>query len=68
MRIKGTLPLLRGLLSFYAACALGAVANVGIANVLFERDYTWWLAAIAGILVGAVWSFAATSIFTWRRR
>jgi dolichol-phosphate mannosyltransferase len=66
-RIKGTWPIFKGLLSFYAVCSLGAVANVGIANVLFERDYAWWLSGIAGIAVGVVWNFAATSIFTWRR-
>jgi dolichol-phosphate mannosyltransferase len=65
-RIKGAWPMLRGLLSFYAVCSLGAVANIGIANVLFERDYRWWLSAIAGIIVGVVWNYAATSIFTWR--
>jgi dolichol-phosphate mannosyltransferase len=66
-RIRGTWPLLLGLLSFYAVCSLGAVANVGIANVFFERKYAWWLSGIAGIAIGAVWNFAATSIVTWRR-
>jgi dolichol-phosphate mannosyltransferase len=66
-RIKGAWPVLLGLLSFYAVCSLGAVANVGIANVLFERKYAWWLSGIAGIAIGAVWNFAATSIVTWRR-
>ncbi len=67
-QLKGTWPLLKGLLSFFAVCSLGAVANVGIANVLFQRSFTWWLSAIAGIIVGVVWNFAATSIFIWRRR
>jgi dolichol-phosphate mannosyltransferase len=66
-RIKGVIPLTRGLLSFLAVCSLGAVANVGIANVLFHRDYNWWASALAGILVGAVWNYSATSVFTWRR-
>jgi len=67
-RLRGLIPVVIGLLSFFAVCALGAVANVGIANVLFERDYSWWLSAIAGIMVGVVWNFAATSVFTWGRR
>jgi dolichol-phosphate mannosyltransferase len=67
MRLKGFWPLARGLFSFYLVCATGAVANVGIASVLFERDYTWWLAGVAGVLVGAVWNYATTSIFTWRK-
>ncbi len=66
-RLKGFGPVLRGLLSFYAVCAIGAVSNVGIANYMFERDYAWWLSGIAGILVGAVWNYAASSVFTWRR-
>jgi hypothetical protein len=40
-------------------------ANVGIAGVLFQQKYTWWLAATAGIIMGAVWNYTATSIFTW---
>lgn len=56
-----------GLASFYLVCGIGAVANVGIASVLFERDYMWWLAGLAGILVGTVFNFAMTSVFTWRR-
>jgi dolichol-phosphate mannosyltransferase len=67
-RLRGTWALFKGLLSFLAVCSLGAVANVGIANVLFKQSYTWWLSAIAGILVGVVWNFTATSIFIWKRR
>ncbi len=59
--------LVGGLLSFYAVCSVGAVANVGIANVLFEQDYAWWASGLAGVLVGAVWNYAASSIFTWRK-
>jgi dolichol-phosphate mannosyltransferase len=67
MRLKRFWPVARGLLSFYAVCATGALANVGVASVLFEREYTWWIAGIAGVLVGAVWNYAMTSLFTWRR-
>jgi putative flippase GtrA len=45
MRLKGFWPVLRGLVSFAAICSIGTAANVGIAVVLFQRDYTWWLAA-----------------------
>lgn len=66
MRLKGFWPIIRGLLSFSAICAIGTASNVGIAVVLFQRNCTWWLAAIAGIFMGAVWNYTATSIFTWR--
>jgi dolichol-phosphate mannosyltransferase len=58
---------LRGLLSFYAICGLGVVANVGVANALFDRQ-GWLLAAAAGALVGTVWNYAASRAVTWRRR
>jgi dolichol-phosphate mannosyltransferase len=66
-RLRGARALLIGLLSFYAVCSVGLVANVGIANYLFEEAYAWWLSGIAGILVGAVWNYAASAVFTWKR-
>jgi len=65
-RLKGLWPIVRGLLSFYAVCAVGAVSNIGIASVLFAGDYNWWLSGLAGIVVGAVWNYAASSTLTWR--
>ncbi len=60
---------LRGLLSFYAICSVGAIANVGIASFLFAGEYAGWaIAGLAGILVGTVFNFALSSIFTWRSR
>jgi dolichol-phosphate mannosyltransferase len=66
MRLRGFGPIMRGLISFCAVCAIGMVANVGIAAVLFQQRYTWWLAATAGIFMGAIWNYTATSIFTWK--
>lgn len=63
-----SLDLLRGLLTFYLICGLGAVANVGVASYLFTLNRTWWLAGVAGALVGVVWNFAMSSAFTWKRR
>jgi dolichol-phosphate mannosyltransferase len=60
--------LIRGLLSFYLICGIGAVANVGIANYVFRADQAWWLAGIAGVIVGSVWNYAVSSIFTWKKR
>jgi dolichol-phosphate mannosyltransferase len=57
-----------GLLIFYSICGLGVFANVGVANFVFSHDYTWWLAGLAGALVGTVWNYAASAIFTWGRR
>jgi len=66
-RLTGAGRVLLGLLSFYAVCAVGAIANVGIANFLFVQDYAWWMSGICGVLVGAVWNYAASALFTWRR-
>lgn len=57
----------RGLISFYAVSAIGALANIGIGNWVHDMDRSWWLSAMAGIIVGAVWNFAASSFVTWRK-
>jgi dolichol-phosphate mannosyltransferase len=41
--------LIRGLLSFYLICSIGAVANVGFAAYVFRADQAWWIAGIAGV-------------------
>ncbi len=65
-RLKGW-RIVGGLLKFYAACGFGAVASVGIGSFIFQENYTWWLSGLAGVLVGAVWNYAVTSITTWNR-
>jgi len=59
---------LPGLLSFYAVCGLGALANVGAGDYVFGEGHRWWLAGIAGAAVGSLWNFAASSVTTWRKR
>jgi dolichol-phosphate mannosyltransferase len=67
MRLKGLLPVLRGLLSFYAICSIGALANVGVASFLFTQSYSWWLSGLSGVLMSAVWNYGVSRIFTWRK-
>lgn len=59
---------LRGLLSFYAVCAIGAVANVGVATAVFGVLPSPELASLSGAVIGALWNFVASAIFTWRAR
>ncbi|MBK1719792.1 glycosyltransferase family 2 protein [Thiocystis violacea] len=67
MRLRGR-QLLWGWMSFVLACSLGALANVGIANHLFQQGHSgWFLSALAGVLVGAVWNYAVTAVYTWKR-
>jgi dolichol-phosphate mannosyltransferase len=56
---------LKGLCGFMLACSIGALANVGIATYLFANRTPWMLAALAGVLVGAVWNYAVTQFYTW---
>ena len=57
----------RGLLSFVVACSVGALANVGVASYLFAERADWIVAALSGVLVGAVWNYAVTAVYTWNK-
>ncbi len=59
--------LVRGLVTFCVGCSIGAVANIGIAAEVFGRGQSWWLAGLAGALIGAVWNYAIASTYTWGR-
>lgn len=65
-QLKGWGRMLRGLLLFYAVCSLGAVASVGIATLIFQTCHIWWLAGLAGIVMGSVWNYALSSAFVWK--
>ena len=58
---------IKGWFSFALVSSVGLIANVGIASVLFATyDIQWVLSALAGIIVGLVWNYILTSLFTWR--
>ena len=59
---------LGALLSFYAACSIGALANLALAHFLYVRDIPWFLAGVLGLVVGSVWNFSVTSALIWRVR
>jgi dolichol-phosphate mannosyltransferase len=58
----------RGLISFYLICSLGAAANIGVGSVLFAHRESWWVAGVAGAIVGSVWNYGIGSMFTWQKR
>lgn len=58
----------QGLLSFYAVCSIGAVANVGVATAVFAALPSPELASLAGAVIGAAWNFLASAVVTWRAR
>jgi len=63
-RLRGS-RLWRGLLSFYAACMIGALINIALAEWLYLKSAPYWAAGFAGALVAALWNFFTTASFTW---
>ena len=55
-----------GFFSFAVICSVGALSNIGVASFLFVEDRSWWLAGIVGVVLGTVWNYAMSSVFTWR--
>ena len=66
-RLVSATDMARGWISFVAACSVGALANVAVSSLLFERGLSPFLAALTGIAVGSVWNFALSSRFVWGR-
>jgi dolichol-phosphate mannosyltransferase len=58
---------LKGLLIFYAVCSVGTLANIGVADLVYSHDTTWWRAGVAGAVMAAVFNYAVSSSLTWRR-
>ncbi len=58
----------KGLFSFYMICSIGAFANIAIAEKLFDSFGIWYLASFLGAIVGALWNFIFSSLFTWKTR
>jgi dolichol-phosphate mannosyltransferase len=67
-RLRGASALFGGWVSFCLVCAVGAVANVGVAAFFHNVEHgDWRLSALAGIAVAAVWNYALSSRFVWGR-
>lgn len=65
VRLRGS-GLFVGLLSFYAVCSVGALANIGVASYVFGAGEKWWVAGLGGAIVGGVWNYAVSSVYTWK--
>lgn len=57
--------LARGLLSFYAIGAIGAVANVLGADWVYGALHSLPVASSSGALLSMMWNFGANSLVTW---
>ncbi len=66
-RLQG-LQILSGGARFVLACGFGAWANVVFANSLWQSGTEWYLAGLAGIVLGSVWNLSISSLFTWGLR
>ena len=59
---------LTGLLRFYLISAVGLVSNIGVSDWLFVNAQKWWVAGLAGAVIGVVWNYVVASLFVWRSR
>lgn len=66
-RLQGA-QLLSGGARFVLACGFGAWANLVFANSLWRSGTEWYLAGLAGIVLGSVWNLSVSSLFTWGLR
>ena len=67
VRLRGP-ALARGLVLFVAVCGLGAVANIGVARMLYAAQGGWTPSAVLGAAIGVVWNYAVSSTLVWRQR
>lgn len=58
--------LIKGLLSFFAICALGGIANISVANAIYAFDHHTLVAGLAGAIMSSVFNYAVTRAFTWK--
>jgi dolichol-phosphate mannosyltransferase len=57
-----------GFVEFTAACSIGALTNLSLAELLVGRGIPAWIAAIAGLTISSVWNYGVNEVFTWRRQ
>ena len=64
-RLRGV-RIVTGLVTFYAACAVGAFVNVRVATFLVSSGAPWYVGGLLGIVLGSVWNYGVTAVFTWQ--
>ena len=64
-RLRGV-RMISGITRFALVCSFGAWANVVFARALWQSGTLWYLAGIAGIVLGSVWNLSISSLLTWR--
>jgi dolichol-phosphate mannosyltransferase len=66
-RLRGWM-LPRGYILFCLVCSVGALANIGVANLAIQESTSWSVAGIAGAVMGAVFNFGAATKLVWGRK
>ena len=64
-QLRGWASVTKGLIGFCLACSLGALSNIAVAKLLIDRGVQWTAAGITGIVIGSVWNYSVTAVFTW---
>lgn len=57
-----------GYFIFVAACSLGALANLSVANLAIQNVESWAVAGAAGAIMSAVFNFSVSTTFVWGRK
>ncbi|WP_348649015.1 glycosyltransferase family 2 protein [Rhizobium sp. P38BS-XIX] len=66
-RRRRGLHFLTGMMMFAALCSLGVLAGTGVSSLFYSQEPQWWLAGLAGAVIGAGWNYITSSMITWRR-
>lgn len=66
-RLRG-IRLLTGLVTFYAACAVGSAINLSVSGALLRHGLPWILSGLVGLAISSVWNYGVTSVTTWRAK
>jgi dolichol-phosphate mannosyltransferase len=67
LQLRG-LAAIRGAMIFCLIGTIGFIVNIGIATALYGVDHIWWIAGVAGALIGAVWNFSMSNRLVWRQK
>ncbi len=57
-----------GYFVFCAVCSLGAIANVGVANLAISQVDNWSVAGVAGAIMSSVFNYGVSTKLVWGAR
>ncbi|WP_367160150.1 glycosyltransferase family 2 protein [Kozakia baliensis] len=55
-----------GFILFVAGCSLGGIANIGVAQLVYDSAGHWTRSSAAGAVIGVVWNYVVASTLVWR--